>query len=57
MKQIFQIEWVGGSLTSELIAALIIDYFSKMNLPYQAITVSELRIMAENSKCICKGTS
>ena len=43
MKQIFEVEWAGGSLTPELIAALISEYFNKMKYPYQSITVFELK--------------
>jgi hypothetical protein len=50
MKQIFEVEWIGGSLAPEWIAALISEYFNKMKYPYQSVTVFGLKGETNESK-------
>ena len=51
MKQVFQIEWAGGTLTAVLISALLRDYFNSLRYPYQNIVVHEIKNNTEEEPC------
>lgn len=42
MKQIFEVEWIGGTISPELVSATLHQYFQTLRYPIGVLTVVEI---------------